>query len=144
MPAAGEQVGLLGELAPGGVRGRLTRHVEQARDGIRIYLYGTGAGAVLWLASLAVEGPVRYVLWAVGLLVDAAAPLLVTASRTSVPLHLEHLPDRFSLFVILVLGESVVTFTEEARAGLVYLRKMDAQLASKMRFVSSLKSTHSM
>jgi threonine aldolase len=29
----------------------------------------------------------------------------------------------------LVLGESVVTFSEEARAGLVYLRKMDAQLA---------------
>ncbi|KQM23548.1 MULTISPECIES: low specificity L-threonine aldolase [Frigoribacterium] len=37
----------------------------------------------------------------------------------------------------LVLGESVVTFSEEARAGLVYLRKMDAQLASKMRFVSA-------
>jgi threonine aldolase len=37
----------------------------------------------------------------------------------------------------LVLGESVVTFSGEARAGLVYLRKMDAQLASKMRFVSA-------
>jgi threonine aldolase len=36
-----------------------------------------------------------------------------------------------------VLGESVVTFTEEARAGLVFLRKMDAQLLSKMRFVSA-------
>jgi threonine aldolase len=37
----------------------------------------------------------------------------------------------------LVLGESVVTFSEEARAGLVFLRKMDAQLLSKMRFVSA-------
>ncbi|GAA0965576.1 threonine aldolase family protein [Frigoribacterium faeni] len=37
----------------------------------------------------------------------------------------------------LVLGESVVTFTEEARTGLVFLRKMDAQLVSKMRFVSA-------
>ena len=86
---------------------RAFRHVEAARDGIRIYLYGTGAGALLWLASLAVDGPARYGLWALGLLVDASAPLLVTASRTKVPLHLEHLPDRFSLFVILVLGESV-------------------------------------
>ncbi len=86
---------------------RAFRHVEQARDGIRIYLYGTAAGAGLWIASLAVEGPARYALWGLGLLVDAAAPLLVTASRTQVPLHLEHLPDRFSLFVILVLGESV-------------------------------------
>jgi low temperature requirement protein LtrA len=92
---------LLGQYA------RAYRHVEQARGGIRIYLYGTGAGAVLWLASLAVEGPARYGLWAAGLLVDAAAPVLVTASRTQVPLQLEHLPDRFALFVILVLGESV-------------------------------------
>lgn len=37
----------------------------------------------------------------------------------------------------LILGESIVTFTEEARAGLVFLRKMDAQLVSKMRFVSA-------
>jgi len=87
--------------------GRAFRHVESARDGIRIYLWGTGAGTVLWVASLALEGPGRSVLWALGLLVDAAAPLLITASRTKVPLHLEHLPDRFSLFVILVLGESV-------------------------------------
>jgi low temperature requirement protein LtrA len=86
---------------------RAYRHVEAARGGIRIYLWGTGAGAALWLSSLAVDGPARYGLWALGLLVDAAAPLLVTASRSQVPLHLEHLPDRFSLFIILVLGESV-------------------------------------
>jgi len=86
---------------------RAYRHVEQARAGIGLYLLGTGAGAVLWSASLAVHGPARYVLWGVGLLLDALAPLLVTAKRIEVPLHMEHLPERFSLFVILVLGESV-------------------------------------
>ena len=86
---------------------RAHRHVEQARTGIRFYLAGTGTGAVLWTASLAVEGTPRYVLWALGVLVDALAPLLVTAASVQVPLHLEHLPERFSLFVILVLGESV-------------------------------------
>ena len=86
---------------------RAYRHVVEARDGIRIYLMGTGAGAALWAASLTVTGPPRYALWAAGVLVDAAVPILVTVSRTQVPLHLEHLPDRFSLFVILVLGESV-------------------------------------
>ena len=35
---------------------------------------------------------------------DALTPLLGTASREEVPLHLEHLPERFSLFVILVLA----------------------------------------
>ena len=86
---------------------RAYRHVEQARAAIGCYLVGTAAGAVLWTASLAVHGPPRYVLWALGLLVDVIAPLVVTSARVDVPLHLEHLPERFSLFVILVLGESV-------------------------------------
>jgi len=86
---------------------RAYRHVPEARAAIRLYLAGTGAGAALWAVSLAVPGPVRYVLWAVGLLVDVAAPVVVTTRRIEVPLHLEHLPERFSLFVILVLGESV-------------------------------------
>jgi len=37
----------------------------------------------------------------------------------------------------LVLGESVVAFSPAAEEGITYLRKMDAQLASKMRFVSA-------
>ncbi len=86
---------------------RAYRHVEQARAGIGIYLGGTGAGAALWALSLPFPGPARYVLWAVGVLADALGPLVVTAARVEVPLHLEHLPERFSLFVILVLGESV-------------------------------------
>ena len=86
---------------------RAYRHVEHARAGVRAYLAGTGAGALLWAASLAVEGPARYVLWGLAVLVEAAAPVVVTVSRTQVPLHLEHLPERFSLFVILVLGESI-------------------------------------
>lgn len=86
---------------------RAYRHVVEARAGIRIYLAGTAAGALLWAASLAAPAPARYVLWAAGVLVDAVAPLLVTVSRAQVPLHPEHLPERFALFVILVLGESV-------------------------------------
>jgi len=86
---------------------RAYRHVIEARAAIRIYLFGTGAGALLWALSLAVPGPARYLLWTAGVLVDVVAPLVVTASRAQVPLHLEHLPERFGLFVILVLGESV-------------------------------------
>ncbi|HEU0101350.1 MAG TPA: low temperature requirement protein A [Mycobacteriales bacterium] len=86
---------------------RAYRHVESARAGIAVYLVGSGAGAALWAASLMVSGPPRYALWVAGVLIDAVAPLVVTAARIQVPLHLEHLPERFSLFVILVLGESV-------------------------------------
>jgi low temperature requirement protein LtrA len=88
---------------------RAYRHVTDARPTIRIYLAGTGAGAALWAASLTVPGNLRYVLWAVGILVEVVAPLLATKFGGGVPLHLEHLPERFGLFVILVLGESVAS-----------------------------------
>ena len=88
---------------------RAYRHVEDARPTIVIYLIGTGAGATLWAASLAASGYVRYALWATGILVEAAAPIVATRRGGGVPLHLDHLPERFGLFVILVLGESVAS-----------------------------------
>ena len=39
--------------------------------------------------------------------VDATGPVVVTWRGDTAPLHLEHLPERFGLFVILVLGEVV-------------------------------------
>ena len=86
---------------------RVYRHVVDARPVVRMYLVGVGAGAVLWSASLLVPRPVGFGLWAAALLVEAVVPLVATRSATDVPLHIEHLPERFALFVILVLGESV-------------------------------------
>jgi low temperature requirement protein LtrA len=70
-------------------------------------MIGAGAGALLWAISIFVPPPVRYVLWGAGLLVDVLVPFAATLSRGAIPLHLEHLPERLALFLILVLGESV-------------------------------------
>jgi low temperature requirement protein LtrA len=88
---------------------RAYRHVTEARATITIYLAGTGAGAALWAVSLAVPGSLRFVLWGAGILVEVLAPLMATRFGGGVPLHLEHLPERFGLLVILVLGESVAS-----------------------------------
>jgi low temperature requirement protein LtrA len=88
---------------------RAYRHVTEARPTIVIYLGGTGAGAALWAGSLLVPGNMRYVLWAAGVLVESSAPVIATRFGGGVPLHLEHLPERFGLFVILVLGESIAS-----------------------------------
>ena len=86
---------------------RAYRHVPEARPNIRVYLASTGAGALLWGISLLLPEPARYVLWALGVLVDIAGPFVATRLTGNIPLHLEHLPERFGLFVILVLGESI-------------------------------------
>ena len=111
---------------------RAWRHVPAARPNIRPYLIGHSIGAVLFLISAAVPAPARYVLWAVGLAADLLAPARAAKQQGGVPLHAEHLPERFALFIILVLGESVagvVTGLHEAHwsgaaalaAGLAFL-----------------------
>jgi low temperature requirement protein LtrA len=86
---------------------RAYRHVRDSRPVVVLYLTGTGTGVLLWAVSLVVPAPVAFVLWGVAIAVEALAPLLATRARTDVGLHLDHLLERFALFVILVLGESV-------------------------------------
>lgn len=86
---------------------RAWRHVPDARPTVNVYLVATAANAALWATSVATPGTTRYLLWAVGVLVGACAPLAATARRHELPLHIEHLPERFALFIILVLGETV-------------------------------------
>src|SRR3954468_2246458 len=86
---------------------RAYRHVPPARPIARLYLVGAGIGTLLWAVSLLVPRPLAFGLWAVAVLVEAVVPLVATRSSADVPLHVEHLPERFALFVILVLGESV-------------------------------------
>jgi low temperature requirement protein LtrA len=86
---------------------RAYRHVRAARPVVRMYLVGAAAGALLWGVSLLVPRPLAFAVWGAAVLAEALVPLVVTRAPADVPLHVEHLPERFALFVILVLGESV-------------------------------------
>jgi low temperature requirement protein LtrA len=72
-----------------------------------VYVVAEGLAGTLWLAGAVAPAPARYVCWAVAVAAEAAAPILATMRSAGLPLHFEHLPERFGLFVILVLGESV-------------------------------------
>jgi low temperature requirement protein LtrA len=91
---------------------RAWRSVEEARPKIQLYLLGSAAAAVFWSVSLAVPAPWRYALWGLGLAVEIVVPITATFTPGAVPLHLEHLPERLGLFVILVLGESVTSVAQ--------------------------------
>ena len=86
---------------------RAHRHVPDARPVAVLYMAGAAGGALLWAVSLVVPRPVGFALWAAAVLAEALVPLVATRGPSDVPLHVEHLPERFALFVILVLGESI-------------------------------------
>jgi low temperature requirement protein LtrA len=86
---------------------RAWRHISDVRLTINLYFAATVISAMIWAISLLTPSPVTYILWAVGIAIEAMAPLAATRWGPDVPLHLDHLPERFGLFVILVLGESI-------------------------------------
>jgi len=95
---------------------RARRHLPATRPLYGCYLVCFGAGGALWLASLAVGGPTRYAFWGAALLTDAAGALAMLTPRRWVPLNSAHLADRFQIFVLIVLGESMARLISAAAA----------------------------
>lgn len=75
-----------------------------------------GAGGALWAMSLFFDGPERYWLWAAGLAIDLAGPLTERRAEERVAINARHLVERFQLFLLIVLGESVAQLVSAAQA----------------------------
>ena len=95
---------------------RAWRHLPATRPLYSCYLIWFGAGGALWLVSLTVGGSARYALWGAALLTDAAGALAMLAPRRRLPLNSAHLADRFQIFVLIVLGESMARLISAAAA----------------------------
>jgi low temperature requirement protein LtrA len=93
---------------------RARHHLPATRPLYNYYLVCFGAAGALWLASLAVDGSVRYAFWGTALLIDATGSLAMLAPRRRVPLNSAHLADRFQIFVLIVLGESMARLISAA------------------------------
>jgi low temperature requirement protein LtrA len=87
---------------------RAWRAVPEARPLIRFYGVGYSVGAAIWLASLTVATPYRYVVWGVAQVLELSLPPLTTRIHRRVRTSASHLPERWALFTLIVLGESVV------------------------------------
>ena len=72
-----------------------------------LYAVGFGAAAFLWGVAAIFPAPVRFWLWAAALLIDLGTPWLAVQHTHNCPPDAEHLPERFGLFTIILLGESV-------------------------------------
>jgi low temperature requirement protein LtrA len=93
---------------------RARYYLPATRPLYNCYLICFGAGGALWLSSLAVAGPARYAFWAAGLLTDAIGSLAMLVPHRRIPLNPAHLADRFQIFVLIVLGESVARLISAA------------------------------
>jgi low temperature requirement protein LtrA len=92
---------------------RVRPHAGEARRLVKIYLWGDVAGGLVWLGSMLVPRPARYFVWAVGLAILMIVPVFAIRAYRGQPYDSRHIPERYGLFLIVVLGESVVGVAAE-------------------------------
>jgi low temperature requirement protein LtrA len=90
--------------------------IPAARRLAREHATGFGVAAVVWLASSLTPAPLRYACWAIALAVDLGTALLTARHTRQLPPHAEHLPERFGLFTLILLGESIVAIMKGIQA----------------------------
>jgi low temperature requirement protein LtrA len=87
---------------------RSAYYIPLARAFSLQFIYGLGASAVLLLVSLFFEPPFRYAIWAIALALELITPFLNVKAARIIPIDRSHVPERFGLFTIIVLGEAVI------------------------------------
>jgi low temperature requirement protein LtrA len=73
----------------------------------RVHLAMSVATTVVWLGALLLPDPWRYVVWGSSLIVDLSMTIIARRTLAAAPLTRDHIPERFGLFTLIVLGEAV-------------------------------------
>jgi len=84
------------------------KHVPAARPLTDRFSRGFAFAALIWLCSIFVPMPWRFGVWVVAMSIDFATPLGAGKLHGQIAPHQSHLPERFGLFTLIVLGESIV------------------------------------
>lgn len=84
-------------------------HVEVFRPVAARFVIGFAVTAVLLLLAMDLDGDQRRLVFAMAILIDIATPVFTLKQQAALPrLSTSKFPERFGLFTIIVLGESVV------------------------------------
>jgi low temperature requirement protein LtrA len=95
---------------------RTAIYVPLARKLALPYIIGLGSSASIFLLSLLIDPPAQFAIWAIGLAIALATPFLNAKIARIIPIDQSHIPERFGLFTIIVLGEAVMA-TANGAAG---------------------------
>ena len=95
---------------------RTRKHAPEGWPLVRRYVIGFSMAGAIWLLSLLLPPPWRYVVWAIGMCVDFATPLIkgTRVKQRLLPPDNEHMSERYGTFTIIVLGEAFVKVIGEA------------------------------
>lgn len=85
------------------------RFVPPSRELTARYGISFSIAFALWVASIVTPEPIRFWLWAIALAIEISnGPITYLTIRT-VPRQNSHMDERFGLFVIIVLGEAIIS-----------------------------------
>jgi low temperature requirement protein LtrA len=87
---------------------RAAYYVPLVRTYCLQFIKGFGIAAILWLMSLVVPPPFRYFVWGLAVLLELVTPFFNIKNVRTLPIDRSHIPERFGLFTIIVLGEAVI------------------------------------
>ena len=77
------------------------------------YLISPVIGSALWLVSLKFPVTRQYVFWVAAMATHVAAPYIAFRCKTfAIPLHMSHVVERYCLFTIIVLGETLIAVSK--------------------------------
>lgn len=84
-------------------------HDQRFRPVSNRYAIGFGVSFLLFVSSVFTPPPLRFWLWGLGLLIDVVTPMTTLHIQARLPrFSTSRLPERLGLFVIIVLGETLV------------------------------------
>lgn len=87
---------------------RASRGAGELRSATRRYALGIAAVQVLWVLFLLIpSGPVQIVAFVVCALIEVSVPVFAEYRRQT-PWHPHHITERYGLFTLIVLGESLL------------------------------------
>ncbi|TNM38669.1 low temperature requirement protein A [Nocardioides albidus] len=89
---------------------RAGQHDESRRGACRTYIVSILVAQVLWCVLALVDLPVAttFVLMAIPFLVEIGGPAYAEKRRGGTPWHAHHIAERYSLMVIIALGEGMI------------------------------------
>ena len=93
-------------LAVGWIRVNISNHNIKSFS-LR-YIMGQVLGSIVWISSLWVPAPQQYYLWCIAMVIHIAAPYFAWKTKINIPIHLNHIIERYCLLTIIVLGETLV------------------------------------